>query len=100
MAFATSYGGILIAGLVVGGCLGLTYASSIFYGLDRGAARGSSSGLHEAVLGAGASLVPFIGGHIADLVGFERAAYVFAPGAIAVALAAEVIILARVRPEE
>lgn len=95
MAWGSSYHALMVAGMIAGACVGITYASSLFYGLDRGAAKGASSGLHEAALGAGASVVPFIGGQIADFVRFDRAAYISAPCLVALAMVIQVLILRR-----
>jgi len=50
---------------------GFTYFSSIYYSLRGHADKGAKSGFHEAILGCGVSLGPFLGGLVADLMGVK-----------------------------
>ncbi len=96
-AFTDSYVGLVTAASVAGACVAVPYASSIYYGLHGSGSRAKASGMHEAILGLGASLLPFLGGRAAELSGFPRAAYVFAPFVLVTAAAAQVVILIRAR---
>lgn len=59
----------------IGAVLGLSYYSSLYYSLHAAEARGKNTGLHEAVLGSGSLIVPFIGGSLATATGSLVAPY-------------------------
>ena len=56
----------LLAFILVGVGAGMSYFSSIFYGLSGHQDRGTKSGIHEAVLGGGALFGPLVGGIFAQ----------------------------------
>jgi MFS family permease len=70
----------------LGVSLGFSYASSIHYSLHGSTSHGKYAGLHEAVLGAGAVLVPLAGGALADLGGGPKAPYLFAAAGVVAAI--------------
>jgi MFS family permease len=67
---------------LVGIGLGFAYASSIFYSLHGTSERGHSTGIHEALLGSGSFLMPFVGGLLVDVSGSLAAPYVLLVGAL------------------
>jgi len=60
-----------IAFFAIGTTTGMTYFSSIYYSLHGHTDKGNKSGLHEAILGSGALLGPFLGGALADFRGIK-----------------------------
>lgn len=68
-------GAILAAAPIVGVELGLAYYSSIYYSLHAASRPGRNSGLHEAILGSGALLVPPVGGVLVTATGRLEAPY-------------------------
>jgi MFS family permease len=56
----------ICAFLLIGVGVGMTYFSSIFYGLNTFRDRGTKSGIHEAVLGSGFLAGPLAGGILAQ----------------------------------
>jgi MFS family permease len=56
----------ICAFLLIGVGAGMTYFSSIFYGLNTLTGRGARSGIHEAVLGSGFLVGPLAGGILAQ----------------------------------
>jgi len=67
---------VLFLGGLLGIGLGLMYYSSIFYSLHTDVGRGRNTGIHEAILGAGNLLVPFLGGLMATAFSNLEAPYV------------------------
>jgi MFS family permease len=49
----------------IGVVIGMSYQSSLYYSLHSAESRGRNTGLHEAVLGSGSLVVPFLGGTLA-----------------------------------
>jgi MFS family permease len=72
---------VLAVAPFVGAGTGFAYASSIYYSLHGPADHGKYAGIHEAVLAAGAFLVPILGGHLADRTMNLRMPYWVAAGA-------------------
>ncbi|MBM3235102.1 MFS transporter [Candidatus Poribacteria bacterium] len=60
-----------LAFFVIGTTSGMTYFCSIYYSLHGHVDKGAKSGFHEAILGSGALLGPFLGGVLADLLGLK-----------------------------
>ncbi len=60
---------ILTLAPVIGAAMGLAYYSSIYYSLHAAASRGRNTGLHEAIIGSGALLLPLLGGGAATWLG-------------------------------
>ncbi len=52
----------------IGVCTGFTYFCSIYYSLHGHIDKGNKSGFHEAILGSGAALGPFLGGFAAKFI--------------------------------
>jgi len=61
----------LLAFFAIGTTSGMTYFCSIYYSLHGHVDKGAKSGFHEAILGGGALLGPFLGGALADLFGLK-----------------------------
>ena len=55
-----------LAFIVIGISVAFSYFGSLYYGLDQHIDKGNKSGWHEAVLGFGSLLGPFVGGIAAD----------------------------------
>jgi len=72
---------ILATAPVVGIGLGVTYFASLYYSVATPQDRGRNAGVHEALLGAGALTLPFLGGWAAEWTGRLSAPYLFAAGA-------------------
>ena len=81
---------------MVGLCAAATYFSSMYYGLHDQTDKGNKSGWHEAILGSGLLLGPFLGGILADSVGI-KSPYLLCAGVIAISICIEVFIWARDR---
>lgn len=78
---------------VIGVSVAFTYFSSLYYGLDRHADKGNKSGWHEAILGVGILLGPFLGGISADSSLGVQSPYLLCAVAIAIAIFIEIFIL-------
>ena len=61
----------MLAFFAIGTTSGMTYFCSIYYSLHGHFDKGNKSGFHEAILGSGALLGPFLGGVSADLLGLK-----------------------------
>lgn len=70
---------LLLLAAATGAALGFSYASSLYYSLHGPSEHGKFSGIHEAVLGAGA-LLTLASGFLADLFGDLRLPYWIAAG--------------------
>ena len=90
----TSNRGLVFAStfLMLGFCASLTYYSSLYYAVRLLQRKGKGAGLHESILGGGVVLGPLLGGVAAHTAGL-RAPYVLCLNLLAVAVAAEWIIL-------
>ncbi|MCA9728590.1 MAG: MFS transporter [Candidatus Eisenbacteria bacterium] len=69
---------------LVGIGLGFAYSSSIYYSLHGSRQKGQSTGIHEALLGSGSFLLPFLAGVLVDLTGSLAAPYLLLVGALLV----------------
>ena len=78
---------------VIGVSVAFTYFSSLYYGLDRHADKGNKSGWHEAILGVGILLGPFLGGLSADSSLGVQSPYLLCAVAIAIGIFIEIFIL-------
>ena len=78
---------------VIGVAVAFTYFSSLYYGLDRHADKGNKSGWHEAILGVGILLGPFLGGISADSSLGVQSPYLLCAVAIALGILIEIFIL-------
>ena len=78
---------------VIGVSVAFTYFSSLYYGLDRHVDKGNKSGWHEAVLGVGIMLGPFLGGISADSVLGVQSPYLLCAVATAIAILIEILML-------
>lgn len=78
---------------VIGVSVAFTYFSSLYYGLDRHADKGNKSGWHEAILGVGILLGPFLGGISADSSLGVQSPYLLCAVAITIAILIEIFIL-------
>ena len=77
----------------IGVSVAFTYFSSLYYGLDRHADKGNKSGWHEAILGVGILLGPFLGGISADSSLGVQSPYLLCAVAITIAIPIEIFIL-------
>ena len=78
---------------VIGVSVAFTYFSSLYYGLDRHADKGNKSGWHEAILGVGILLGPFLGGISADSSLGVQSPYLLCAVAIGIAILIEILIV-------
>ena len=85
--------------LLIGGCGGMSYFSSLFYSLHRQAGKGRKSGFHESILGLGVALGPIAGGAAAQVWNL-RAPYLLAAVVFILSLACQVVIVRRVASRE
>ena len=70
---ATNYfPALVLIAFAIGFPAGVTYFSSIYYGLEQTEQKGSHSGNHEAIIGIGASAGPILGGWMIDWSGLSR----------------------------
>lgn len=78
LIFITSQiGWLVLALLVLGSAVGLSYYSSIYYSLDYGEEKGEHGGWHESIIGLGGLLGPLSGVAGATLAGGVRGAQLF-----------------------
>lgn len=89
----------MFAFAVVGVSVAFTYFSSLYYGLDRQVDKGNKSGWHEAILGVGILLGPFLGGIAADSQFGVQSPYLLCAVAIVVAIVLEIFIYRKQRPK-
>jgi len=75
-----------LTALVFGGGLGISYCSSIYYSLLARERRGRNAGVHEALIGFGAMLVPLAGGVLARVLESAWMPYLTAAAAVLVSL--------------
>jgi len=80
---------------VAGLSFGFAYQASLTYSLRRGGARGKRAGIHEAVLGTGASLLPLLAGQAAFLSGGLKGAFFLAGGAAALLALLQILLVRR-----
>lgn len=73
----------------IGVVIGMSYQSSLYYSLHSAESRGRNTGLHEAVLGSGSLVVPFLGGTLAARSGQLAAPYIVCAGLALLGLVAE-----------
>jgi MFS family permease len=58
---------VFAAGCLLGGLgCGVAYFSSIYYSIAAATGKGHRGGIHEAALGAGGGVIPFLGGTLAN----------------------------------
>jgi len=82
----------LLAFILVGAGAGMSYFSSLFYGLNDHRDRGAKSGIHEAVLGGGALFGPLAGGIFAQAYTL-RTPYLVAIFVIAAGIVGEALLI-------
>jgi len=82
----------LLAFILIGIGAGLSYFSSIFYGLNGHLHKGTKSGIHEAILGSGILLGPLVGGIFAQAYTL-RTSYLVAIFVIAAGIIAETLLI-------
>lgn len=81
----------------IGVAVAFSYFSSLYYGLDRHVDKGNKSGWHEAILGVGSLLGPFIGGIAADSGLGPQSPYLICAGVIVIAIGVEIFIASKNR---
>jgi MFS family permease len=74
-SFTDRYAGLLAAQFLFGAILGLTYFSSIYYGMEQGGSDTGHGGYHEAIIAAASGLGPFVGSGSMILFNWDRAAF-------------------------
>jgi len=82
----------ILAFFAIGTTSGMTYFSSIYYSLHGHIDKGAKSGLHEAILGSGALLGPFLGGVLADLLG-PKSPYLLCAVVIVISMIVQMLFL-------
>ncbi|RKU17032.1 hypothetical protein C6501_04790 [Candidatus Poribacteria bacterium] len=82
---------------VIGVAVAFSYFSSLYYGLDRHVDKGNKSGWHEAILGIGSLLGPFVGGMAADSKLGPQSPYLLCAVVIVIAIGVEIIIASKNR---
>ena len=80
---------------VIGVAVSFSYFSSLYYGLDRHVDKGNKSGWHEAILGVGSLLGPFVGGIAADSRLGPQSPYLICAVVIVIAVGIEIIIVSK-----
>lgn len=73
----------------IGVVIGMSYQSSLYYSLHSAESRGRNTGLHEAVLGSGSLVVPFLGGTLAARSGQLATPYFVCAGLALLGVVAE-----------
>jgi len=97
---AESYSQLCASQYVIGYALGLTYLSSVYYGMELGGWNTGHGGRHEAVVGAAMGLGPFLGGAVIALSGHPRAPFLAAAGLIFLLILMQVRLLPRPSRDE
>ena len=83
--------------VVIGISVAFSYFGSLYYGLDQHIDKGNKSGWHEAVLGFGSLLGPFIGGVAADSKFGTQSPYLVCAIVILAAIIVEIFIASKIR---
>ncbi|NLN16250.1 MAG: MFS transporter [Firmicutes bacterium] len=91
---ARSMVGLALGLVLFGGCVAMTYYSSLFYCQDGQPDRGRKTGFHEFFLGAGMLIGPFVGGILADRFSLQTP-FAFCILVTAIAIIAQIRILQR-----
>ena len=81
-----------VSALVFGAGLGICYCSSIYYSLLTHERRGRNAGVHEALIGLGAMMIPFTGGLLARVLESAWAPYLAAAASVALSLVLQEIL--------
>ncbi|HUT25273.1 MAG TPA: MFS transporter, partial [Sumerlaeia bacterium] len=80
---------LLLVAFLIGLPAGVTYYSSIYYGLAQSASKGAHGGNHEAVIGLGLALGPWLGSLTIAATGRPRSNLVLCAGAYLLAVVAQ-----------
>ena len=94
-AVAQAYWLLLVLAFSIGLPAGLTYFSSLFYGMEQTTDRGSHGGNHEAIIGIGAAVGPLLGGWAIAWSGYSRANLLLGAVLVLAAVAVQAVIAAR-----
>lgn len=102
--FARSYWVFALAFVLIGAACGMVYFSSLYYSVHGASGQARRAGLHEAVLGLGAGVIPLLAGptrSLAEPYWSEaiRAPYVLGAALFVAALSVQLIIYRRSAPE-
>jgi MFS family permease len=89
---------ILATAPLIGLGLGVTYFASLYYSVHAPVSRGKNAGVHEALLGLGAMVLPVLGGWMASASGRLEAPYLVAAGVGLVAVGVQTVVLTRPDP--
>jgi MFS family permease len=93
-----SYPALVVIAVLLGFPPGLTYFSSIYYGMAQRERKGAHSGNHEAFIGLGSAMGPILGGWVIANTGAPRGNLVFCAAVWIVAIALQIVLVRRVRP--
>ena len=87
---------LIMVMVLMGGCTGICYFSSIYYSLNTPTARGVRSGIHEALIGLGIVAGPLTGGIVAQQWGL-RTPYLLSALVTIVGMVLIIVMVARIR---
>lgn len=90
-----SYAALLSMQFFFGTVLGLTYFSSLYYGMERGGATEGHGGRHEAIIGLACGVGPMLGGWVIAATDWDRSAFPAAACFILAMAAAHIYQLSR-----
>ena len=86
-----------LAFIVIGISVAFSYFGSLYYGLDQHIDKGNKSGWHEAVLGFGSLLGPFVGGIAADSRLGSQSPYLVCAIVILAAIIVQIFIASKIK---
>jgi MFS family permease len=88
-ALCNDFHALLLLALLIGFPAGVTYYSSIYYGLEQSASKGAHGGNHEAVIGLGLALGPWLGSLTIAATDRARSNLILCAGVYLLAIAAQ-----------
>lgn len=94
-SFTDSYGLMLFLGFILGFPAGVTYYSSIYYGMEISENKGAHGGNHETIIAVGKVTGPLLGGWAIAWSGFPKACFLLSALVFVGCIAAQVLIARR-----
>jgi len=99
-SFATGYAALCVAQTILGAMAGLTYFSSIYYGMELNEDKREHGGYHEGVIALAMGAAPLLGGWLMAATGWDRSAFAAAAGFIVLSAGAQTVLVSRARARD
>ena len=94
-SFATGYAALCVAQTILGAMAGLTYFSSIYYGMELNEDKREHGGYHEGVIALAMGAAPLLGGWLMAATGWDRSAFAAAAGFIVLSAGAQTVLVSK-----